>query len=182
MITAAKNAGASAVKLQTYEAESMTINSSKKDFRINHGIWKGQKLYDLYNAAKTPFAWHKTLFKHAKEQEILIFSTPFDYKGVDFLDSLKVPFFKIASFEITDLPFIEHVTSKGRPILLSTGMSNEREIGDALELIKSKGINDILIFHCISSYPSKVEEYNLSMIRTLEKHFNTLVGLLSKDK
>ena len=102
MINAAKNAGASAVKIQTYEADSMTIKSNAKDFKIHHGIWKGQYLYDLYNSAKTPFAWHKSLFKYAKEKKILIFSTPFDYKGVDLLDRLNVPFFKIASFEITD--------------------------------------------------------------------------------
>ena len=177
MIDAAKKAGASAVKIQTYEADSMTIKSNAKDFKINHGIWKGRYLYDLYDTAKTPFAWHKSLFKYAKEKKILIFSTPFDYKGVDLLDSLNVPFFKIASFEITDTPLIEYIASKRRPILLSTGMSNESEIGDALEIIKSKGIKDILLFHCISSYPSKVEEYNLNMIKTLEKKFHTLVGL-----
>ena len=177
MIDAAKKAGASAVKIQTYEADSMTIKSNKKDFKIQHGIWKGKNLYDLYEAAKTPFAWHESLFKYAKEKQILIFSTPFDYKGVDLLDNLNTPFFKIASFEITDIPFIEYVASKGRPILLSTGMSNEEEIGEALEIIKSKGIDDILLFHCISSYPSKVEEYNLNMIKTLENQFNTLIGL-----
>ena len=104
------------------------------------------------------------------KKKILIFSTPFDYKGVDLLDNLNVPFFKIASFEITDIPLIEYIASKRRPILLSTGMSNEGEIGDALEIIKSKGISDILLFHCISSYPSKIEEYNLNMIKTLEKN------------
>ena len=121
MISSAKKAGASAVKIQTYEADSMTINSDKKDFRINHGVWKGQKLYDLYNKAKTPFAWHKTLFQHAKEEKILLFSTPFDYKGVDILDSLKVPFFKIASFEITDLSFIEYVHLKEDPFYYLQG-------------------------------------------------------------
>mgnify|MGYP001345046783 CR=1 FL=1 len=177
MIDAAKKAGASAVKIQTYEADSMTIESNKKDFQIKHGIWKGKNLYDLYDSAKTPFAWHKSLFRYAKERKILIFSTPFDSEAVDLLDSLDTPFFKIASFELTDIPFIEYVASKGRPILLSTGMSNEEEVGEALETIKSKGVNDVLLFHCISSYPSKVEEYNLNMIKTLQKQFNTLIGL-----
>ncbi len=177
MITAAKKAGASAVKIQSYEAESMTINSRKKDFRIKHGIWKGQNLFDLYESAKTPFSWHQSLFSHAKKEEIIIFSTPFDYSAVDLLDKLNVPFYKIASFEITDLSLIEYIASKKKPILLSTGMSNEKEIGEALEVIKSKGINEILLFHCISSYPAKVEEYNLNMIKTLENQFKTLVGL-----
>ncbi len=177
MITAAKKAGASAVKIQTYEADSMTLDSNKNDFKINHGIWKGNKLFDLYKKAQTPFSWHKSLFNHAKKLGILIFSSVFDQRGVDLLDDLKVPFFKIASFEITDIPLIEYVASKNRPILLSTGMANEKEIGDALETIKLKGINEILLFHCISSYPSKVEEYNLNMINTLEKRFKVLVGL-----
>ena len=111
-----------------------------------------------------------------KKKKIIIFSTPFDYLGVDLLHNLKVPF-KIASFEITDLPLIEYIASKKKPILLSTGMSNKKEISEALEVIKMKGVKDILLFHCISSYPSKVEEYNLNMIKTLEKNFKTLVGL-----
>ena len=177
MITVAKKSGADAVKIQSYEAESMTINSSKSDFRIKHGIWKGHNLYDLYRSAKTPFSWHESLFNHAKKEGIIIFSTPFDDKAVDLLDNLRVPFFKIASFEITDLPLIEYVASKKKPILLSTGMSNEKEIGEALEVIKSKGVSEVLLFHCISAYPAKVEEYNLNMIKTLEKKFKTLVGL-----
>ena len=177
MITAAKKSGASAVKIQTYEADSMTINSDRKDFKIKHGMWKGQKLFDLYKSAQTPFAWHERLFAHAKKEGILIFSTPFDDRGVDLLDKLKVPFFKVASFEITDHPLLEHIASKKKPILLSTGISSEQEIGDALEVIKSRGVKDILLFHCISSYPAKIEEYNLNMIKTLKKTFNTLVGL-----
>ena len=177
MIAAAKNAGASAVKIQTYEADNMTINIKKSDFKIKHGLWKGQQLFDLYKSAQTPFSWHKSLFEHARKEGITIFSTPYDHKGVDLLEELKVPFYKIASFEITDLPFIEYVACKKKPIMLSTGMSNENEIGEALEVIKSKGVNDILLFHCISSYPAKVQEYNLFMIKTLEKEFKTLIGL-----
>ena len=177
MITQAKKAGVSAVKIQTYEAENMTLNVDKKDFMIKHGLWKGRKLFDLYKKAQTPFSWHKRLFEHADKERILIFSSVFDYAGVDLLENLKVPFYKIASFEITDLPLIEYIATKKKPILLSTGMANEKEIGDALEVIKKHDIADILLFHCISSYPSKVEEYNLKMIKTLEKKFKTLVGL-----
>jgi pseudaminic acid synthase len=177
MIKAAKKAGVDAVKIQTYEADSMTINSHKEDFRIKHGIWKGQKLYDLYKTAQTPYAWHHSLFEFAKKEGILIFSTPFDYKGVDLLEKLKVPLYKIASFEITDHPLIEYIASKNKPILLSTGMSSEKDIGEALEVIKTKGLKEILLFHCISSYPAKVEDYNLNMIKTLAKDFKTLVGL-----
>lgn len=177
LIAAAKNAGASAVKIQTYEASSMTIDSSRADFKIKHGMWKGQKLYDLYKQAQTPFNWHEDLFDFAKKEGIIIFSTPFDNEGVDLLEKLKVPFYKIASFEITDLLLIEYIASKKKPVFLSTGIATEKEIGDALEIIKSKGVKDILLFHCISSYPAKVEEYNLQMINTLKKTFNTLVGL-----
>ena len=177
LISAAKKAGADAVKIQTYEPESMTINSNKEDFKIKHGIWKGKKLYNLYKQAQTPFSWHKELFNQAKKNKILIFSTPFDFKAVDLLESLKVPFYKIASFEITDHPLIEYIAEKKKPIFLSTGMANKGEIKEALKIIKSKGVKDVLLFHCISSYPSKVEEYNLNMINTLAKDFNTHVGL-----
>ena len=112
MITAAKKAGASAIKIQTYEAKSMTIKSQKKDFLIKHGLWKGQNLYDLYKSAETPFSWHKKLFSHAKKENIIIFSTPFDYDGVEFTLWFKCTFFKVASFEITDIPLIEYIASK----------------------------------------------------------------------
>ena len=177
MITAAKKAGADAVKIQTYEANSMTINSNKADFKIKHGIWKGKNLYDLYQLAQTPFSWHESLFKHAQKEKIIIFSTPFDNKGVDLLDKLNVPFYKVASFEITDHPLIEYIAEKKKPILMSTGMANRKEIKDALTIIKSKGVKEVLLFHCVSSYPSKVEEYNLNMIKTLATQFKTLVGL-----
>tara|TARA_X000000950_G_C13918380_1_gene662084 strand:- start:1853 stop:2893 length:1041 start_codon:yes stop_codon:yes gene_type:complete len=177
IITAAKKSGASAVKIQTYEAENMTIDCDKPDFKIKHGLWAGHKLFDLYKSAQTPFLWHERLFSHAKKEGITIFSTPFDDEGVDLLEKLDVPFFKVASFEITDTSLLEYIASKKKPILLSTGISSKKEIGDALEIIRSKGVNDILLFHCISSYPAKAEDYNLNMIKTLKKTFNTLVGL-----
>ena len=177
MITSAKKSGASAVKIQTYESESMTIDSNKADFKIKHGMWKGQKLYDLYKIAQTPFSWHKKLFEHAKKEKIIIFSTPFDDKGVDLLEKLEVPFYKVASFEITDHFLLDYIASKKKPVLLSTGISSEKEIGEALEILKTKGVKDILLFHCISSYPAKVEDYNLNMIKSLKKTFKTLVGL-----
>ena len=177
LISAAKSVGASAVKIQSYEAESMTINVNKPDFQIKHGLWKGKKLFKLYDEAKTPFLWHKKLFSHAKKEGILIFSSPFDFKAVDLLEELKVPMYKVASFEITDLPLIEYISKKKKPMLISTGMASETEIGEAIEVVKSNGVKDILLFHCISSYPSRVEEYNLKMIKTLKKQFKTFVGL-----
>ena len=171
IITAAKKSGASAVKIQTYEAENMTIDCDKPDFKIKHGLWAGHKLFDLYKSAQTPFLWHERLFSHAKKEGITIFSTPFGDEGVDLLEKLDVPFFKVASFEITDTSLLEYIASKKKPILLSTGISSKKEIGDALEIIRSKGVNDILLFHCISSYPAKAEDYNLNMIKTLKKTF-----------
>ena len=117
MISAAKAAGASAVKIQTYQAESMTINSNKPDFKIKHGLWKGQKLYDLYKSAQTPFSWHERLFKHAKKKGILLFSTPFDCKGVDLLERLNVPLYKVASFDLTDESLISEIARTKKPII-----------------------------------------------------------------
>ncbi len=177
IMLAAKNGGADAVKIQTYTADSMTIDSEKNDFKIKHGLWKNNNLYNLYKSAETPFSWQKDLFDYAKKIDIIIFSTPFDEKGVDLLEKLKTPFYKVASFEITDLSLISYIATKGKPMFLSTGMSNENEIGEALEVARSFGANEIILFHCISSYPALLKESNLNMILTLRKKFNTLVGL-----
>ena len=133
LIKSAKENGAQAVKIQTYTADSMTIKSNKNYFQINDGLWKGYQLWDLYNEAHTPFEWHQELFKFAKKHGVILFSTPFDETAVDLLYSLDAPAFKIASFEMTDLPLIEYTASKGKPMFISTGMSNADEIGDALE-------------------------------------------------
>lgn len=176
-ILAAKNAGADAIKIQTYEAHTMTIDSNKPDFIINGGLWDGYKLYDLYDEAKTPFEWHKELFAYSSEIGIEIFSSPFDESAVDLLESLDTPAYKIASFELTDIPLIKYVAKTGKPILMSTGMAVKNEIAEALEAARSCGARDILLFHCISSYPTPIEQANLNMIPILKKEFGVEVGL-----
>jgi pseudaminic acid synthase len=176
-ILAAKSSGADAVKIQTYTPDTMTLDSEKNDFLINDGLWKGYNLYQLYQEAYMPFEWHKELFEFAKLQGILLFSTPFDETAVDLLHSLDVPAFKIASFEITDLPLIEYAASKGKPLFMSTGMSNQDEIGDALECCYKNGNRDILLFHCISNYPADLRTSHIGDMSYIAKHFKVEVGL-----
>jgi pseudaminic acid synthase len=177
IILAAKNAGVDAVKIQTYTPDTMTIKVDNPDFYINDGLWKGRSLYDLYSEAFTPFEWHKELFSYANEINVTLFSSPFDETAVDLLDSLGAPAFKVASFEVVDLPLIKYIACKQKPILMSTGMASLEEIGDAIEAATSVGNNQILLFHCISSYPAPLSEANLNMIKILQKEFNTQVGL-----
>ena len=177
IISVAKKIGVDAVKIQTYQADSMTLDSNKSDFLIKHGIWKGYKLFDLYNKAQTPPFWQEELFNHARKENILIFSSIFNPSDIDLLMSLNTPIFKIASFELTDIPLIKKVAKTKKPIFLSTGMASEIEIEEALNVINKYSSAEVLLFHCISSYPAKVEEYNLRMIETLEKKFGVLVGL-----
>ena len=176
-ILAAKNAEVDAVKIQTYTPQTMTIEVNNPDFFINDGLWKGRSLYDLYSEAYTPFEWHKELFSYANEIGVMLFSSPFDETAVDLLDSLGAPAFKVASFEIVDLPLIKYIARRKKPILMSTGMASCDEIGDAIEAAKSVGNNNILLFHCISSYPAPLSETNLNMIPILQKEFNIQVGL-----
>ena len=177
-IKAAKRAGADAIKLQTYTADTMTLNLNTKDFIINNGsIWDGENFYSLYKRAHTPWSWHKKLFSVAKEQGLICFSTPFDFSAVDFLEDLGNPIYKIASFEITDLPLIEYTAKKKKPIILSTGISTKKEIDEALETIRSTGNNKIAILKCTSSYPAPVEESNLVMIKEFKKTYDIIPGL-----
>ena len=176
-ILAAKNSGADAVKIQTYTPDTMTLDSNKNDFLINDGLWKGYSLYQLYKEAYTPFEWHKELFDFAKTQGVLLFSTPFDETAVDLLYSLDVPAFKIASFEITDLPLIEYAASQGKPLFMSTGMSDQDEIGEALECCYKNGNRDILLFHCISNYPADLRISHLGDMSYIAEHFKVEVGL-----
>ena len=176
-ISEAKNSGASAVKIQTYTPDTMTIMSDKPDFKIKEGLWKGSSLYDLYKKAYTPFEWHKELFEHAKKEGITIFSSPFDETAVDLLKELNAPAYKIASFELIDLPLIKKVAECGKPILMSTGMANIDEVKEALEVTLKFGCGDVLLFHCISSYPAPVEKSNLRNIEFLRDKFNLEVGL-----
>lgn len=177
-IRAAKRAGADAIKLQTYTADTLTINSEKSDFIIKNGsIWDGRNLYELYQEAHTPWEWHSQLFEAAKEEGLVCFSSPFDKTAVDFLEELDVPCYKIASFEITDIPLIEYVASKGKPIILSTGIATLEDIELALKTIRSVGDNEIILLKCTSSYPAPLEEANLAMIQDFKIRFGVISGL-----
>ncbi len=174
-IKAAKKAGISAVKIQTYTPDTMTINSSKSDFQIKDGLWKGQNLYELYEKAHTPFEWHEELFDFSRRIGLTIFSTPFDETAVDLLESLGSPAYKIASFEIIDLPLIKYVAEKGKPMLLSTGMASKDEVSQALEVINETGNSQVLLFHCVSSYPTPTEQSNLSKA-FFQAHYLNFLG------
>ena len=169
-ILAANLSGADAVKIQTYTPDTMTINSNKKDFLITEGLWKGYNLYQLYKEAHTPYDWHKELFDFAKLNNIILISTPFDETAVDLLEKLNVPAYKIASFELTDLPLIRCVASKNKPIFISTGMSNIDEIGEAIETCYQIGNKDILLFHCISSYPTRLNDSSIGDISYIAQY------------
>ena len=176
-ILAAKKAGADAVKIQTYTPDTMTIKSRRKDFIIKDGLWSGNTLYDLYKKAYTPFEWHKELFDYSKKINIIIFSSPFDETAVDLLEKLNTPAYKIASFELTDLPLIKYIAKKKKPILMSTGMATIQEISEAIEVAKSYGCKQLGLFHCISSYPANIYEANLNSIKTLQREFKLQIGL-----
>ncbi|MCE5205757.1 MAG: pseudaminic acid synthase [Porphyromonadaceae bacterium] len=176
-IKAAKEAGADAIKLQTYTADTITIDSKKDDFKIKGTIWEDRYLYDLYKEAYTPWEWHEELFRIAKEEGIVCFSSPFDISAVDFLESLHNPIYKIASPEITDIPLIEYTASKGKPMIISTGIATDEDIQLAVDTCRAVGNNDITLLKCTSSYPAPIEEANLSMIPDLAKRFDVQSGL-----
>ena len=176
-IRLAKEAGADAVKLQTYTPDTMTLNSSSPDFYIDGGLWAGETLYSLYEKAYTPFEWHRQLFEYADQLDIILFSTPFDETAVDLLESLNAPAYKIASFELTDLKLIKYAASKGKPMLMSTGMANLDEIHEAVAVARAEGNNDLLLFHCVSSYPAATGEARLNNIKKLSSEFNLPIGL-----
>jgi pseudaminic acid synthase len=176
-IRAAKRAGADCIKLQTYTADTITIDSQKADFLIKGTIWEGKNLYQLYQEAYTPWEWHEELFRVAKNEGLICFSSPFDKKAVDFLENLNVPAYKIASFEITDIPLIEYVASKGKPIIISTGIAELEDIELALDACKRMGNNDIALLKCTSSYPAPINEANMVMVRDLAERFGVISGL-----
>jgi pseudaminic acid synthase len=177
-IKAAKRAGADAIKFQTYTADTLTIDSDREDFMIKGGtLWDGKNYYELYKEAYTPWEWHAELFKVAEEQGLVCFSSPFDKTAVDFLDKLNVPAYKIASFEITDIPLIEYTASKGKPMIISTGIATIEDIELALTACKKVGNNDIAILKCTSSYPAPIEEANMIMVGDLAERFQVISGL-----
>ncbi|MHC8949277.1 pseudaminic acid synthase [Sphingobacterium hungaricum] len=177
-VRAAKRSGADAIKLQTYTADTITMDSDKPDFVIKGGtIWDNRKLYDLYNEAYLPWEWHKSIFELAKEEGLVCFSSPFDKTAVDFLENLDCPIYKIASFEITDIPLIEYVAKKMKPIIISTGIAEYEDIKLAVETCRNVGNDDITLLKCTSSYPAPVEEANLIMMRKFVNDFGVKVGL-----
>jgi len=176
-IKAAKRAGADCIKLQTYTADTITIDCEKDEFIIKGTIWEGKNLYKLYQEAYTPWEWHKTLFETAAEEGLICFSSPFDKTAVDFLEELNTPAYKIASFEITDIPLIEYVASKGKPVILSIGIASKEDIELALDACHRMGNKDIALLKCTSSYPAPIEEANTVMIKDLAERFNVITGL-----
>tara|TARA_R110002110_G_scaffold2830_1_gene14159 strand:+ start:89860 stop:90918 length:1059 start_codon:yes stop_codon:yes gene_type:complete len=177
IIKSAKLAGADAIKIQTYQPDTITLKSSLPDFQINSGLWEGRTLYELYDWAHTPWEWHKDLFECAQKNGITIFSSPFDNTAVDLLEDLNTPAYKIASFEATDLPLIEYAASTGKPIIISTGMANLDEIAEAIDAAKGVGCKELALLHCVSGYPAPAEDYNLKTIPDLIERFGLVTGL-----
>lgn len=176
-IRAAKRSGADAIKLQTYTPDTMTIDHNNSHFQINEGtLWDGKTLYELYGEAYTPWEWHETLFKVAEEEGLICFSSPFDQSAVDFLEKFDVPAYKIASFEIQDIPLIEYAASKMKPIIISTGIANLDDIQLAVDTCKNKGNEEIILLKCTSSYPAPLDLANLITIKDLKKRFGVEVG------
>jgi pseudaminic acid synthase len=177
IIDEAKKAGADAVKIQTYRADTITLQCDRTDFQIKDGLWAGRSLYELYEWAHTPWQWHPILFEHARKLDITIFSSPFDNTAVDLLEDLGAPAYKIASFEAIDLPLIRYVAKTGKPMIISTGMADAEEIQEAIDAARSGGCEQLAILHCVSGYPAPASDYNLRTLPDMQQRFGLITGL-----
>jgi N-acetylneuraminate synthase len=177
IIDMAKTCGADAIKLQTYRPDTITMDMNTPEFMIEGGLWEGQSLYELYKGAFMPWEWHKPLFKYAQKLNLTIFSSPFDNTAVDLLEDLNTPAYKIASFEVVDLPLIKYVAQTGKPMIISTGMADIEEIQEAIEAAKEGGCGELAILHCVSGYPAPVTDYNLKTLVDMQQRFGLVTGL-----
>lgn len=177
IVEEAKKAGADAVKLQTYKPDTITLNCDSEDFKVRGGLWDGRTLYELYEEAHMPWDWHKPLFEHARKLGITIFSSPFDNTAIDLLEDLNAPAYKIASFEVVDLPLIKYAASTGKPMIISTGMADAEEIREAIDAAREGGCKQLAILHCVSGYPAPAGDYNLRTIPDMVERYGVVTGL-----
>ncbi|MBE0471550.1 MAG: pseudaminic acid synthase [Methyloprofundus sp.] len=177
IIDMAKRTGADAIKMQTYTPDTITMDSELPDFQLTNGLWTGRSLYQLYQAAYTPWDWHKPLFDYAHKVGITIFSSPFDSTAVDLLEDLNAPAYKIASFEAIDLPLIQYAASTGKPLIISTGMADAEEIAAAVEMAQQSGCQQLALLHCVSGYPAPSSDYHLRTITDMQQRFKLPIGL-----